>query len=142
MAGTNFSFDNVSLRYVHSHFVFVDPGFFSRKEKKQSILYLKDSWDDVLPLLSKSVKNNLSLESPATSNENATDKAIALLVVAKLVTGNNIDRKCLISHDCPTNPSLDGEAKSDDSLIPSQNVDNTKKVYVTASGNILTAKCN
>ena len=94
MAGTNFSFDNVSLRYVHSHFVFVDPAFFSRKEKKQSILYLKESWDDVLPLLSKSVKNNLSLESPATSNENATHKAIALLVVEKLLKGNNVDRMC------------------------------------------------
>lgn len=142
MAGANFSFNNVSLRYIHSHFVFVDPGFFSRKEKTQSILYFKDSWDDVLPLLSKSVKNNLFLESPATSNENATDKTIALLVVANLLKENNVNIKYVIATNGPANSSLEGEAKTNDNLILSQNFDNTKEVYVTASGNILTPNCN
>ena len=74
-------------------------------------MYFKDSWDDVLPLLSKSVKNNLSMESPATFNENVTDKAIALLVVANLLKGNNGNRKYLISPNCFTNPSVEGEAQ-------------------------------
>ena len=50
--------------------------------------------------------------------------------------------ECVISHDCPAIPSFECKAKSSDNLIHSQKVIKTDKVYVIASGNILTPKYN
>jgi len=90
MVGHNMNFSNVSLRYDKGHFLFVDSGFFAKKQKKESVLYFVNTWNDVMPLLSKAIKKDLVLDTPALVHVNETSKrpSIPLKVVATLFIDN------------------------------------------------------
>merc|ERR1712038_717044 len=90
MVGHNMNFSNVSLRYDRGHFLFVDSGFFAKEQKKESVLYFESTWNDVTPLLSKAIKKDLALDSPALVHVNEASKcaSIPLKVVATLFIDN------------------------------------------------------
>ena len=145
MSGQNFFFDNVSLRYPYGHFVFVDPGFFAKKSKKNTVLYFKDSWDDVRPLLSKSVKTNLCLETSLATKDNCKlleNKGCQLLVVENFTIGHNGNMilKLMTNPKISVDPALEEniENGSGDTETGSQSIIEKNDVYVTSSGNILT----
>ena len=142
MVGNNLIFNNVNLRYGKGHFIFVDSGFFAKKQKKESILHFKNSWDDVNPLLSKAVKTNLVLEGPVLNNMHETSmQSYPLKVVAMLLMDNydytkiatNI--KTTINNLTKENPNENAE----DYNIMSAHKEKGEDLFVTSSGTMVTS---
>ena len=135
---------------VHGHFVFVDPGFFTKKDKKIRVLHFKDSWDDVLPLLSKSIKNNLFLESSGNSAEYSDKKlgntnGCPLLVVQTFSMDHSGIKKPAqyMSPKRPAEKALKENEMGDGNSGPfNQELKNGEDMYVTSSGSILTPTLN
>ena len=142
MAGLNLTFNNVSLRYDKGHMIFVDNGFFAKKQKKEKILNLVNSWDDVNPLLSKADKNNLLLEAPvSTHSANETSKRdYPLKVVANLLMDKYDYTKCIrkvkTSLINPTNENMKEDIVCENEIIDHQMKDD---VVITSSGTMVTS---
>ena len=138
MSGNNIAFNNVNLRYDNGHFVFVDPGFFAKKKKTESFLYYENSWEDVSPLLSKSLKNNLILEQPVSYHLDQTvaKKSLPLKVVAMLSMDNYDYAKRRINIK-PQIPNPPDEAPSEDGAGDCGMITHDVKendLFITSSG--------
>ena len=143
MAGNNIAFNKVNLRFDSGHFIFVDPGFFAKKQNKESFLYYENSWQDVSPLLSKSLKNNLLLEHPVSYHLHHTPakKSFPLKVVAMLLMDNYDYAKSVINIKPPI-PDSSLETPSEDGAGDCGMITRNLKendLFITSSGTMITS---
>merc|ERR1712126_617591 len=126
MVGNNLIFNNVSLRYGKGHLIFVDSGFFVKKQKKESILHFENSWDDVNPLLSKAEKTNLVLEGPVLNKLSETSMQSSPLKVVATLLMDNYDYNKIVTN---VKSAINRKAKE----IPKENAED-HNVMITNKG--------
>jgi len=137
MVGNSFIFNNVSLRYEKGHFIFVDSGFFAKKQKKESILYFENSWDDVNPLLSNAVKTNLVLEGPILDNLNETSMQSYPLKVVAMLLMDNYDYTKVARNVKTSTIHQTNEKSGDPNVMTAHKMKDD--LFVTSSGTMVTS---